>query len=68
MNNLTLRALLLSAMLASASAFAHEGIQLGTSGASQPTSHAERRALPPGRRQLPLQPVDGEMIPAFEPY
>ena len=46
MNNLTLRALFLTAMLASAPAFAHDGTQFGTSGASQPTSHASDARCP----------------------
>ena len=46
MNNLTLRALLLTAMLASATAFAHDNVQFGASGAAQPTSHASDARCP----------------------
>ena len=46
MNNLTLRALLLTAMLAAAPAFAHDAMQFGTTGASQPTSHASDARCP----------------------
>ena len=46
MNNLTLRALLLTAMLASASAFAQESIQFGANTGVQPTSHASDARCP----------------------
>ena len=46
MNQFTLRALLLTAMLASAPAFAHDSMQSGASSASQPTSHASDARCP----------------------
>jgi hypothetical protein len=46
MTNLTLRALLITAILASTPVVAQDSVQFGTSGASQPTSHASDARCP----------------------
>jgi hypothetical protein len=46
MTNMTLRALLITTMLMSGAAFAQGSVQLGTSGAAQPTSHASDARCP----------------------
>jgi hypothetical protein len=46
MTNMTLRALLITTMLMSAATFAQDSVQFGTSGASQPTSHASDARCP----------------------
>ena len=68
MTKMNLRALLIAAILVSAPVFAQDSTQLGASAAAQPTSYASDAALPAGRRELPLQPGNGEMIPSREQY
>ena len=46
MTNMTLRALLITTMLMSATVFAQDSMQFGATGGAQPTSHASDARCP----------------------